>query len=161
AGIELHVLILARGLYILGEEHRLRWAIGNLVDNAIKYTLKGGHISLALRADENENYVRFLIKDSGVGISTEDLPNVFTRFYRGKPVTEEGDPLIVPGTGQGLFIAQRVIEAHGGKIHLKSEVGQGTEVLFRLPLTASEPLELTNMPASLSEQESVPVDKQV
>lgn len=159
AGIELHVLILARGLYILGEEHRLRWAIGNLIDNAIKYTPKGGHISLALRADENENYARFLVKDSGVGISAEDLPNVFTRFYRGKPITAEGDPLQVPGSGQGLFIAQRVIEAHGGEIYLKSSPGHGTEALFRLPLTANVTLGLTEPPTVLPDQESVPVEK--
>jgi signal transduction histidine kinase len=145
--IELHVVILRRNLLVLGEERRLRWAIGNLMDNAVKYTLPRGHITLLLRATDDDQHAQFSIKDTGVGISPNDLPHIFTRFYRGKPVTPNGDPIQTPGTGQGLFIAKRVIEAHGGTIDLTSAVGHGTEIVFTLPLTASVTLNLTEEPA--------------
>src|SRR5207249_1659728 len=77
AHIGLHVLILRRGLLVLGEERRLRWAVGNLIDNAIKYTQKGGHVTLMLRASDDDQQAQFSIKDTGVGISPSDMPHVF------------------------------------------------------------------------------------
>ncbi len=141
--IEMHVVVLRRGLLVLGEERRLRWAIGNLIDNAVKYTQMGGHITLMLKASDDEQQAYFSIKDTGVGISADDLPQVFTRFFRGKPLTRMGEPIHTAGTGQGLFIAKRVIEAHGGAISLNSTVGVGTEVIFTLPLTANVMMDLS------------------
>ena len=152
ADIELHVVVLRRGLHVLGEERRLRWAIGNLVDNAVKYTLPRGHITLFLRASQDEQYAQFSIKDTGVGISVNDLPYIFTRFYRGKPTTPNGELIHTPGTGQGLFIAKRVIEAHGGTVDLTSAVGHGTEIVFLLPLTANVTMNLSEEAPMVSQE---------
>ncbi len=151
AQVDLHVLILQQGLLVLGEEWRLRWAIGNLIDNAVKYTLPRGHITLMLRASDDEQHAQISIKDTGVGISAVDLPNVFTRFYRGRPVDRSGKVLQTPGTGQGLFVAKQIIEAHGGTISLDSSVGRETEAICTLPLTA-------NMTMNLSEEDTVEGD---
>jgi signal transduction histidine kinase len=144
AQIELHVIVLRRALLVLGEERRLRWAIGNLVDNAIKYTPAGGHVTLMLRATDDDQYAWFSIKDTGVGIADDELPHVFTRFYRGKPTKNNGQVIQTPGTGQGLFIARRVIEAHSGTITVESLAGSGTEVVFTLPLTADVTMNLSD-----------------
>jgi signal transduction histidine kinase/HAMP domain-containing protein len=143
ARISLHVVVLRRGLLVLGEERRLRWAIGNLVDNALKYTQARGHVTLMLTATDDEKYAQLSISDTGVGISDHDLPHVFTRFYRGKPLARNGQVIQTPGSGQGLFVARRVIEAHGGLITLTSTPGRGTEVTFTLPLTASVQMDLS------------------
>ncbi len=135
AGLSIQVQILDRDMYVLGDERRLRWAIGNLIDNSVKYSLPGGEIMLRLERSKR-NSASFMVSDTGVGISTEDLPLVWRRFFRGVPRTPDGKVLDVPGTGQGLYIARKVIEAHGGSIRLESRAGYGTTVYFTLPLTA-------------------------
>lgn len=131
----LHVMIEQRGLFILGDEKRLRWAIGNLIDNAIKYTLPGGSLTLEIKPEANGS-AQLRIRDNGVGIQDDDRAHVFTRFYRGSPKTADGQIIRVPGMGQGLYITRQIIEAHGGKIRLKSSVGVGTAIYLALPLTA-------------------------
>jgi len=145
ANLSLEVLIEKRGLFVLGDERRLRWAIGNLVDNAIKYTLPGGKLTLEVNG-EADGRALMRIRDNGVGITREELPHITTRFYRGTPHTTEGDMLRVPGTGQGLYVAKQVIEAHGGLLQVKSKVGVGTAVYFALPVTASVSYELPVLP---------------
>jgi two-component system sensor histidine kinase VicK len=148
ANLSLQVIIQRSDLYVLGEEHRLRWAIGNIVDNAIKYTPPGGKLTLEIRgATENEALMR--VRDNGVGIAPDELPNVFTRFYRGNPITEGGRTIRVPGTGQGLSIAKQIFDAHGGNIRVKSKQWVGTEVSFSLPLTAPVSMELPRLHADL------------
>ncbi|MEP7289826.1 MAG: ATP-binding protein [Chloroflexota bacterium] len=160
AELELHVVVLRRGLLVLGEERRLRWAIGNLLDNAIKYTPSTGHITLMLKTTEDDQQALVSIQDTGVGISPSDLPHVFTRFYRGHPVSLDGKELHTTGSGQGLFIAKRVIEAHGGTIKLRSAVGQGTEVIFTLPLTADVTLDFSDEPSESASALEPPNDDQ-
>lgn len=140
ANIELGALIERPGLYILGDERRLRWAIGNIVDNAIKYTLPGGAVSIEIKGDE-DGQARMRVRDNGVGITADELPHVFARFYRGNPVAKNGRSIRVPGSGQGLTIAKSIIEAHGGQIFIRSTPGIGTAVYFTLPLT--EPVSTT------------------
>ncbi len=140
--LTLQVTIGRSGLHVLGNEHRLRWAIGNLVDNAIKYTPPGGDISLEVRGETPDGKAHLRVRDSGVGIAPEELPHVFVRFYRGNPTAPSGRPLRVPGTGQGLSTARQIIEAHGGKIGIMSKLNVGTAVDFTLPLTAPVSLEL-------------------
>src|SRR5690606_12323390 len=82
------------------------------------------------------------IQDQGYGIAPGELPEVFTRFYRGTPRDAHGNPIHRPGTGQGLYIAQRVIKAHGGAIAIASVPQRGTTVSMTLPLTAPVVLEL-------------------
>jgi two-component system sensor histidine kinase VicK len=140
--LTLHVLIERAGLYVLGSERRLRWAIGNIVDNAIKYTPPGGALTLEIRDDVGEGRAHLRVRDNGVGIASAELPNVFTRFYRGNPVTTAGRAIRVPGTGQGLSTAKQIFEAHGGSIAIKSKTGVGTAVYFTIPLTAPTGIEL-------------------
>jgi two-component system OmpR family sensor kinase len=103
-----------------GDSSRLRQMVRNLLDNAIKYTPAGGKVSIEL-AQSNGNFA-FRVSDSGIGIPSSDLPHIFDRFYRvDKARTrEEG------GSGLGLSIVKRVVESHGGKIKVTSEVGTGT-----------------------------------
>jgi signal transduction histidine kinase len=154
--LRLDVQIEKPGLYVLGDERRLRWAIGNIVDNAIKYTPSGGALSLEIK-DEEDGMARLRIRDNGVGIQPDELAHVFTRFYRGTPTTADGDVIHVPGTGQGLSVARQIIEAHGGRIHLKSAQGVGTAVYFTLPLTSPVSIELPYLNTDM-EGETVRLD---
>ncbi|MBZ0286926.1 MAG: PAS domain-containing protein, partial [Anaerolineae bacterium] len=144
ANLTLDVVIEKKGLYILGDERRLRWAIGNILDNAIKFTLPGGKLTLEIKG-EGEGRANMRVRDNGVGITPDDLPHVFTRFYRGTPKAVDGHILLVPGTGQGLSIAKQIIEAHGGMIQIKSKPSVGTAVYFTLPLTATVTMELPHL----------------
>lgn len=135
ANLTLQVTVNRKGLLILGDEGRLRLAIGNLVDNAIKFTPSGGMITLEIEK-ETDSAVHLRIRDNGVGVSNHDLPNVFVPFYRGTPLDTYGQVIRVPGMGQGLAIAKQILEAHGGKIKVKSRAGAGTAVYLSLPLTA-------------------------
>jgi PAS domain S-box-containing protein len=155
--LRLHVAIEKPGLYVLGEERRLRWAIGNIIDNAIKYTPAGGDVMLEVQEESGDGRAHLRVRDNGVGIVRDELPHVFTRFFRGKPVTPEGRAIRVPGSGQGLTIARQIFEAHGGSIHIKSKPGVGTAVYFAIPLTSPVSLELPPLAHDL-EEETVRID---
>lgn len=143
ASMRLEVRFAPRGKFLLGDDRRLRWAIGNVIDNAVKYSPRGTVITLDAHVpDENPTEAMITVTDTGYGIAASDLERVFARFYRGIPRDLDGQPVRKPGTGQGLFIAQRVIEAHGGQITLASREGQGTTATIRLPLTAEVTLEM-------------------
>lgn len=135
ANLQLQMMMEKRGLTILGDESRLRLAIGNIVDNAIKYTLPGGTVSIEIK-DEVNGTVHLRVRDNGVGISKEDMDSLFMPFYRGTPMTADAQVVRVPGMGQGLPLARQIIEAHGGVIKVKSKPGVGTAVYVALPLTA-------------------------
>lgn len=139
AGLTLQTEIGQTNLYVLGDESKLRLALGNVIDNAIKYTPAGGSVSLEIKGEVN-GAVHVRVRDNGVGISRDDLGNLFVPFYRGTPVTAKGEIIHVPGMGQGLAIARQIIEAHGGVLKVKSRMGVGTAVYLALPLTAGVPL---------------------
>jgi signal transduction histidine kinase len=145
ANLTLQVTVQRKGLMIRGDETRLRLALGNIVDNAIKYTPAGGTITLEIER-EVEGYLHLRVRDNGVGIHEHDLKHLFTPFYRGTPTDETGQVLRVPGLGQGLVVARRIIEAHGGKIKVKSRAGAGTAVYLSLPLAADAPALLPGEP---------------
>lgn len=141
--LTLHVSIELSGLFVLGNERRLRWALGNIIDNAIKYTPPGGALGLEIRdlgTDDSRAHLR--IRDNGVGIAPDELEHVLTRFYRGTPVTAAGRVIHVPGTGQGLTTARQIIEMHGGELVIRSKQHVGTAVYISIPLTAPISLEL-------------------
>jgi signal transduction histidine kinase len=104
----------------------LRHIITNLLSNAIKYSPQGGSVQFDLNCTSDEAIFR--IQDSGIGISPEDLQQLFEGFVRGKHV---GD---IPGTGLGLAIVKQCVDVHGGKITVESEVGVGTTFTVTLPL---------------------------
>lgn len=156
--LTLHVLIEDKDVFVLGDEKRLRWAIGNVVDNAIKFTPKGGALTLEIR-ESIGNLANLRIRDNGVGIVAEERPHVFTRFYRGIPITKEGEVLAIAGMGQGLYIAQQIMHAHGGKIGIKSTQGVGTAVYFGLPLTSPVSIDIPESMADMDgETIRLPVD---
>jgi len=99
---------------------RLRQVLGNLLSNALRYTPRGGAVTLsAARGDGGR--IRLQVADTGPGIAPEDLPHVFERFYRGEQGHVSGG-----GSGLGLAIARALVEAHGGTISVESELGRGT-----------------------------------
>lgn len=122
----------AKRLYISGDAEKLRWAFGHLLQNSIRYTEPGGHVLItASRTDPTQ--ITLQVSDTGVGISERDLPHIFERFYRGEPRTASGKVLDPRGLGQGLFIARRVTEAHGGYLSVRSQQGQGSVFTMVLP----------------------------
>ena len=106
---------------------RIGRVLSNLVDNALRYTPSGGTVSI--QAELVAGTVRVTVQDSGEGISPDDLPHVFDRFYRG----EKSRNRATGGTGLGLAIARGIIEAHGGQIGVDSTPGQGARFHFWLP----------------------------
>jgi signal transduction histidine kinase len=123
-------------LIVLGDADRLRQLFLNLVDNAIKHTPEGGNVSLCLLLEDD--WVRLSVADTGAGISPQDLPYIFDRFYRAeksrwrKPTTNHAGT--GAGAGLGLSIARWIAEAHDGRIEVESQVGQGSVFHVWLPL---------------------------
>jgi len=112
-------------LMLYGDKERLRQVFVNLITNAIKYTEKG---TIELIIEEEEKAAVIKIKDSGIGIPPEDLPRIFERFYR----VDKDRSRLVGGTGLGLAIVKHIIEAHGSKMAVSSNLGGGSEFSFRL-----------------------------
>ncbi len=114
------------------DDELIRQVLGNLVDNAVKYSQPGSKVSIRTR--EETGFIRVDVQDSGQGIPAAQLPYMFTKFYRfRRPLNEK-----VKGTGLGLYLAKYFIELHGGTIRLKSVEGQGTVFTFTLPLQDAE-----------------------
>ncbi len=112
---------------VQADKGRMRQVIVNIVHNAIKFTPPGGRITLSTRVSDGSVVVD--ISDTGSGIARSDLPHVFERFYKADRVRSGGT-----GTGMGLAIAKHVVEAHGGRIWVRSEEGRGSAFSFSLPL---------------------------
>lgn len=126
-------------LVVAGDEQRLRWAFGHILQNALRYTEPRGHLAVRLGlAPRHPGYIAIHFSDTGVGISGKDLPHVFERFYRGEPRTATGKLLDPRGLGQGLFVARTVAEAHGGMITVRSEPGKGSTFTMLLPIAETE-----------------------
>ena len=133
AGVDVGVMVRdAHELYVKGDDQRLRWAFGHLIQNCIRYTEPGGHIVVTARQDD-DGRIEVQVVDSGVGISEKDLPHIFERFYRGEPRTRSGKLLDPRGLGQGLFIARNVTEAHKGYLSVQSTPGSGSAFTLVLP----------------------------
>lgn len=107
---------------------KIQIAIDNLINNAIRYTLKGGRIIVSLKRGKGK--LEFSIKDTGVGIPEEQQKRIFTKFFRASNVIK----IETEGSGLGLYIVKNIIEAHGGKIWFKSEENKGTTFNFTLPI---------------------------
>ena len=116
-------------IYVDGQ--RIAQVLGNLVGNALRHTPGGDVVTLSARAVPDAVLLR--VHDTGSGISPEDLPHVFERFYRAdRARTGDGE------SGLGLSIAKSIVEAHGGSIHVASRPGEGTEFTVRLPVASQE-----------------------
>jgi len=115
------------GLELYGDADLLDQAFSNLVDNAIKYTLKGGEVTIKTRKEADG--IKISVSDAGIGIPQEEIPYIFDRFHR---VNKEHSKKL-GGTGLGLAITKWIIEAHNGKVSVKSSVGAGSEFIAAFP----------------------------
>jgi two-component system phosphate regulon sensor histidine kinase PhoR len=114
---------------ICADRARLQEALYNLLDNAVKYSCEHGEIRLQARQRDKE--IVLSVSDKGIGISKEDLPRVFERFYRvDKARTVEN----IRGTGLGLAIVKHIVQLHGGHVEAESELGKGTTIRMVLPI---------------------------
>ncbi|MGE5611829.1 MAG: ATP-binding protein [Bacillota bacterium] len=113
---------------IVGDPDYLERAIANFIDNAIKYTPEGGHISVSTRSDADK--VILEVSDNGIGIPQEDLPRLFERFYR----VDRSRSRDMGGTGLGLSIVKHIAQVHGGSVNVESTIGKGSTFRLLLPL---------------------------
>lgn len=114
-----------KNVKLFGDKNKLRQAVGNLIQNAIKYTENG---KIEVSVIEEDKFGIVTVKDTGMGIPKEDLGRVFERFYR----VDKARSRDVGGTGLGLAIVKHIVEAHGSKVTVISEWGNGSEFSFKL-----------------------------
>ena len=156
AGVELGVSTPQDLPALYGDEDYLEQALSNLIDNALKYTPQGGKVEIAAQQMQwksgrvqgcadiprslpgrdglpDGQWLAISVKDAGSGISPEDLPRIFERFYRGDKSRGQAK-----GAGLGLAIAKQVIEAHGGKIGVSSQPGRGSCFTIYLPTSSAQ-----------------------
>lgn len=110
------------------DRHRLEQALSNLLTNAVKYSSHSAAIEVSLHLDDREAAIE--VTDHGMGIGPDDVSHLFERFYRAPNVVEH-----VKGTGLGLYITRRIMEAHGGRIDVTSDPGRGSTFALRFPVT--------------------------
>jgi signal transduction histidine kinase len=109
---------------------RIGQVLRNLLENAIAHTGNGG--SVMVTAEKQDNWVKVSVTDTGEGIPAEELPNIFERFYR----VDKSRARTTGGYGLGLTIAKRLVEAHGGKIEVQSELGKSSRFTFTVPVSS-------------------------
>lgn len=135
---------------VYADPEKVTRIIMNLVDNAINYTPEGGMIEVSAAIQEGNgpenDMICVEVRDSGVGISRENVSKIFERFYR----VEDGGIQETPGTGLGLSIVRSLVEMHGGEIWVESELGAGSTFLFTLPCvtTIQQPVSMTGQTGS-------------
>jgi signal transduction histidine kinase len=127
AGVELRAVVAPDLPAIHLDTLRTREVLANLLGNALRYTDRGGSISVSVAPVEGGREIEVSVADTGSGIPAEVLPHVFERFYRSSDS---------PGSGLGLAIARSLVVAQGGHISVTSEPGSGTSVTFRLPVSS-------------------------
>jgi signal transduction histidine kinase len=113
-------------LQIQADRNRIQQVLANLLDNAIKYNGAGGEIEVSARQQDHEALIS--VKDTGMGISREDIPRIWDRLYRGDKSRHE------KGLGLGLSLVRAVVQAHGGRAEVASEPGEGSVFTIHLPL---------------------------
>ena len=111
---------------VMGNQEQLRQVITNLLENALKFTPRGGRISVAFKAAENE--AKLTIMDTGIGIPADDLPHLFERFHRGRNASNYA------GNGLGLAIVNAIVTAHKGDVSVQSEPRKGTQMIVSIPI---------------------------
>lgn len=126
---EIQLELPSRAVPLRCDAMRVEQVLSNLVSNAIKYSPRGGKVSVEVQATEGE--VAFVVRDEGVGMSEEDAAKAFEPFQRGQKLQDQ-----VPGSGLGLFVVRRLVEAHGGHIDLQTQPGRGTTFEVHLPAMA-------------------------
>jgi two-component system sensor histidine kinase BaeS len=126
AGISLEIEAEAN-VPVVADPHRLQQAVGNLTGNAIRYTRRGGRVTLSALVSGDAAVIT--VRDTGVGIADEHLPHIFERFYR----ADASRSRQTGGSGLGLAITKYLVEAHGGTIEVSSQLESGSTFVIRLP----------------------------
>jgi signal transduction histidine kinase len=111
------------------DSKKLSMAFTNLVDNAIRYNVANGSVTVAVQKQSDQPYLEVSVKDTGIGVSPEDAEKLFAKFFRaGNAVKTKAD-----GSGLGLYITQNIIQSHGGSVWMESELNRGSIFHFTLP----------------------------
>ena len=126
---------------VTGDRDRLEQVVGNLLENAVKYSPDGSDITV--NVDVRADQVITAVCDRGIGIPSDELNQVFERFHRGRQVSSTN----YGGLGLGLYITKQIVERHGGAIWVESQEGRGTSFYFSLPAVISSVQDETNRPA--------------
>ena len=135
AGVGIEIRLPPQPLVLAVDRSRVRQLALNLIENAVKYTPRGGQVSVELAGDDGR--VVFTVADTGIGIAPGDLPHVFDRFWRADSARTRTSERA--GTGLGLAICKWIAEAHGGTIEVQSRPGRGTTFTVGLPRSDSAP----------------------
>jgi len=122
-----HVNLPSDGKLVTGDRDRLEQVLGNLLENAVKYSPEGSDVTVTV--DDKGDSLLTAVCDRGIGIPADELGQVFERFHRGRQVSSTN----YGGLGLGLYITKQIIERHGGSIWVESKEGQGTTFYFALP----------------------------
>lgn len=113
-------------LFVVADRNRLRQALANLLDNAVKYTLQGGKIDI--EAFQQQQQITIVVRDTGIGIPQEDLPKIWDRLYRGDKSRSQR------GLGLGLSLVRAIVHAHQGRVEVISEPNKGSRFMLHLPV---------------------------
>ncbi len=127
-GLSLYISIKNSDLSVYGDKEKLHSVVQNLVDNAIKYTLKGGSINVSVEINK-EGRVMLSVSDTGIGIIKSQQEKIFGRFFRGSNALK----IKTDGTGLGLYIVKQIVERHGGNVSFESTEGIGSRFVVTLP----------------------------
>jgi signal transduction histidine kinase len=111
----------------------IRQAVGNLVDNAIKYTEAGGEVKVECYQLGGQQVIK--VRDTGLGIAPADQARLFEKFFR----SQRKELLRERGSGLGLAIVKSIVDQHGGRIHVESRLGEGSTFTVRLPISQPKP----------------------
>ena len=131
-GMKLRINVTDKDLPVEADEAKLQQVVMNFIDNAIYYSRPKGTIIINLERIKHSAVLT--VVDTGIGVPEEEQPKLFHKFYRAKNARRQRPD----GTGVGLFMARRVVEAHGGTIIFSSREGKGSTFGFRIPLDESE-----------------------
>lgn len=121
----------AQRVWVKADSIRIEQVLDNLLSNALKFSPEGGIVKIHMRPDMKAGVLEVSVSDVGPGVPPDELPHIFERFYQGRQKGKQA----LPGSGLGLALAKKVVEAHGGRIWIESELKKGTTVRFILRLT--------------------------
>ncbi len=128
-GIKIYFRKPSEQIEITIDSQKLSMVIFNLLDNAIRYNVKSGEVVVSIEKLSSKPFIQIGIKDTGIGIATDNINKLFTKFFRG----ENAIRFVPNGSGLGLYIAQNIIRRHGGEIWVESEINRGSVFYFTLP----------------------------
>ena len=117
--------------WVKADGGRIEQVLDNVLSNGLKFSPEGAVVKLTMIPNSENGFLLVSVSDAGPGIPAQELPHIFDRFYQGRTKAKRA----AVGSGLGLALAKRVVEAHGGRIWVESEVGKGTTVRFLLLLT--------------------------